>query len=193
MKASSPGGRADLELLRQGRGYASTPWFTTRESTHCRLFFSLRNDNPPWRWDAMVYPWLQSWLYTFPPFTLHTECVHLMGSVDGCLSDHHRCGGYMVSMVNFHHVLSPECSSQPLLRGTGAKGCSDVAWSRISLAGWTEVWPCIWRALGQPSIWRAALRSLYIFRCGPSILRGLWLVQCLADHPVQPFHLLSLP
>ncbi|XP_061576587.1 uncharacterized protein LOC133442594 [Cololabis saira] len=51
-------GRADVDL------------FASRESTHCRLFFSLKNDNPPLGWDALAHPWPRGLLYAFPPFTL---------------------------------------------------------------------------------------------------------------------------
>lgn len=54
--------------LRLGR--AEVDLFATRESTHCPLFFSLRNDSPPLGWDALAHDWPQVLLYAFPPFTL---------------------------------------------------------------------------------------------------------------------------
>lgn len=51
-------------------GRAVVDLFASRESTHCRLFFSLRNDDPPLGWDALAHQWPQDLLYAFPPFTL---------------------------------------------------------------------------------------------------------------------------
>ena len=51
-------------------GRAEVDLFATRESSHCPCFFSLRNDDPPLGWDALVQPWPQTLLYTFPPFIL---------------------------------------------------------------------------------------------------------------------------
>ena len=51
-------------------GRAEVDLFASRESTHCPLFFSLRNDDPPMGWDALAHPWPRVLLYAFPPFAL---------------------------------------------------------------------------------------------------------------------------
>ncbi|XP_029924002.1 uncharacterized protein LOC115371027 [Myripristis murdjan] len=51
-------------------GRAEVDLFASRESSHCQLFFSLRNDDPPLGWDALAHPWPRVLLYAFPPFAL---------------------------------------------------------------------------------------------------------------------------
>ena len=61
-------------------GRAEVDLFASRESTHCPLFFSLRNDDPPMGWDALAHPWPRGLLYAFPPFTyLHQTISPVLG------------------------------------------------------------------------------------------------------------------
>lgn len=66
MEAPSGSGVQDMVSVRQ----AEVDLFASRESSHCPLFFSLRNDHPPLGWDALAHPWPRVLLYAFPPFAL---------------------------------------------------------------------------------------------------------------------------
>ncbi|KAK0155754.1 hypothetical protein N1851_001747 [Merluccius polli] len=45
-------------------------------STHCQLWFSLRETTSPLRQDALAYLWPSSLLYAFPPIPLIWQTLH---------------------------------------------------------------------------------------------------------------------
>lgn len=51
-------------------GRAEVDLFASRESTHCPLWFSLREAGSPLGQDALAHPWPKGLLYAFPPLPL---------------------------------------------------------------------------------------------------------------------------
>ncbi len=51
-------------------GTAVVDLFTSRETMHCPLLFSIGRDNPPLGTNVMAHQWPQGLLYAFPTFTL---------------------------------------------------------------------------------------------------------------------------
>lgn len=59
-----------IELVWKRFGRAEVDLFASRENTHCRLFFSIRDRDAPLGTDALSHPWPNTLLYAFPPVHL---------------------------------------------------------------------------------------------------------------------------